>query len=142
MRRLSFFLLMAIVFVSPSQARCKATTQEAFDVFFPQFAASKDFATDRTIYPLKTIRHKYGLDAQGKGVDISVETLIAKKLDASYPPIGEFMKTNSMKSKQRSLSLRSSVVDIFKPDSDWVLSYHFQLKGRCWYLHHVEDHSL
>jgi hypothetical protein len=140
MRTISFFVLIA--FVSASYAKCEVATKESFDDFFPRFAASKDFATDRTIYPSKTIRHEYGLDSQGKGVDVSVETVVTKKMDAPYPPIGEFMKTNSMESKQKSLSSRHAVVDIYKPNSDWLLSYHFQLKGRCWYLHHIEDHSL
>ena len=140
MRTNSFFLLIA--FVSASYAKCEATTKESFVVFFPRFAASKVFATDRTIYPSKTIRHEYGLDSRGKDVDVSVETVVTKKMDARYPSIGEFMKTNSMESKQKSLSSSNAVVDIFKPDSDWLLSYHFQLRGKCWYLYHIEDHSL
>lgn len=24
----------------------------------------------------------------------------------------------------------------------WLLSYHFTARASCWYLHHIEDHSL
>lgn len=135
-------ILLALMALAPaSYAQCEAQAKEPFADFFTRFAASKAFAINRTLYPTKTIRHEYGLE-DGKEVHDKVETTVTRVMDATSPTITELLQRNSMESKQRSLSSRVAVVEVFKPDSDWLLTYHFQARGNCWYLHHIEDRSL
>ena len=135
-------LLFLAIFSSIAQGKCDASSQEKFQDFFLQFASSKSFATSRTIYPHVVIRHEYGVDERGREVDEKVKTIVTKQMDESYPALFDYMKTNALKYKQKSLSASKATVEIFKPDSDWLLSYYFKRKGKCWYLAGVEDHSL
>jgi hypothetical protein len=125
-----------------SFAKCQVTTVERFASFFTQFADGKEFASNRTLYPLKVIRNEYGVDANGKDEQKKVESMVSKAADASYPTLHVFMQTNSLKSELKTLSSRSAVVEVFKPDTDWLLTYHFQRRGNCWHLQQIENHSL
>ncbi|MBS1190554.1 MAG: hypothetical protein H6R10_2346 [Rhodocyclaceae bacterium] len=52
------------------------------------------------------------------------------------------MRENGLVSKIRKLAARIAVVEVFKPDSDWLTTYHFLRKGNCWFFHEYQDHSL
>ncbi|MEN6630641.1 MAG: hypothetical protein ABFC42_13475, partial [Sulfuricella sp.] len=101
----------------------------------------KTFAISRTPYPTTTIRHEYGLE-DGKGVDTKIKVKVTKAMDAATPTIEQILQRNSMAFELKSRSSRAAVIEVFKPGTDWLLSFHFVAKGNCWYLDHIEDHSL
>ncbi len=141
MNRLICFLFL-VMCGSLAQGKCDASSQEEFPDFFSKFASSKLFAAGRTIYPHVVIRHDYGLDERGKEVDKKIKTFVTREIDASYPALSDYMRANSLEYKQKSQSTSKAVVEVFKPDSDWLFSYRFMRKGKCWYLTEIEDHSL
>jgi len=137
-------LLFALLFLflsNISAALCNSGVTEDFGIFFAKFSEEKLFAVERTIYPTYTLRNEYGFE-NGKDAHSVVKTLITKSMDVNTPTINEILRKNSMESKVKSLTVSHAVVDIFKPDTDWLLNYHFEVRGACWYLHHIEDHSL
>jgi chlorite dismutase len=140
MRR-AYIFATVVAFAPISFAKCQVTTIERFAPFFSQFADSKEFADNRTLYPLKVTRNEYGVDANGRNASLKIQSMVSKAENASYPTLSVFMQTNSLESKRKTLSSRSAVVEVFRPDSDWLLSYHFQRRSNCWYLLRVEDHS-
>jgi hypothetical protein len=133
-------ILILTLYASPASAGCDANAKEAFPEFLSRFISGKAYATNRTIYPHVVIRHEYEINRSGYGKDLykEIKTINTKEMDASFPPLADFMKANSMEYRQKTLSSLAATVDIFKPNTDWILSYHFTRIGNCWYLKKVE----
>jgi len=139
MRLLLTFLFLVIS--NTSIALCNSGVDENFGIFLAKFSDEKKFSVNRTLYPTYTLRHEYGVE-NGKEVHSTVKTIITKDDDSATPTIAEILRINSMETKVKSTNSTNAVVNVYKPDTDWLLSYHFKLRGSCWYLHHIEDHSL
>lgn len=122
-------------------AQCKSITAENFQDFIDEFAASKPLAMSRTIYPTYTLRHEVGVE-NGKEIVSAVKTTVSKTKDESTPTIKQILVKNQMAMNVKDLRKKQATVEIFKPDTDWLLTYHFVVRQGCWYLHHIEDHSL
>lgn len=137
------YLISLVLFVVPlsTLAECKATGRENFAEFFSLFAEQKSFAIARTIYPTYVLRHEYGVE-DDKEVHSVVKTPVSKSTDASSPTMNEFALKNGLQLTTQSQKGKASIVRMEKPDSDWLLTYHFVRRGSCWFLHHIEDHSL
>lgn len=139
MRLLFIILLFAVS--NTSAAPCTSEVTEDFGIFFAKFSEDKSFAVNRTLYPTYIEQHKYGIE-NGKEAHSSIKTKVTKSTDLATPTITEILRKKNMESKVKSLTIKNAVVEVFKPDTDWLLSYHFMVRGSCWYLHHIEDHSL
>ncbi|MFN4360260.1 MAG: hypothetical protein ACK4F4_06000 [Hylemonella sp.] len=52
------------------------------------------------------------------------------------------MAGNGLQAKVKSRKKTAVVVEVFKPNTDWLVSWHFRTKSGCWYFWRHEDHSL
>lgn len=133
----------ALLFLSISAGAIADCTKpdQSFEDFFAKFSESKNFALDRTIYPTYTLRAIPNLE-YGDITVIKVMTTISRKDDLPSPTINAILLQNGMNSEIHAMHHDNVVVKIFKPATDWLLTYEFTKKHGCWYLHHIEDHSL
>lgn len=122
---------------SSSLAACHAKTLETFAPFFIRFAADKDFATQRTRYPLPVSRLVTGGEQLQKRTEMR-----SKAQDAGIIVLDDAARNNGLVQKQVEQTSSSAVMQVFKPDTDWRVDYHFVLQGNCWYLQKIEDASL
>lgn len=50
-------------------------------------------------------------------------------------------KRNGLKVRQQSLGRSTAEVHVYKPDTGWLVVYHFRMRDNCWRLLSVDDHS-
>lgn len=134
-------LLLLLLLPLTALADCRRHSPEQFDGFVDRFTREKAFALARTLYPTYSLRHEYGHE-DGKKVHSTVKTVISKEVDARTPPMDVFARENGLRLRTTRLSKGAASVSMDRPETDWLLSYHFARQGHCWYLHHIEDHSL
>ena len=137
-------LLLALSFVFLSAqafAQCKSVPAEIFQDFIDGFSESKTLAMSRTIYPTYTLRHEAGVE-NGKEIVSAIKTTVSKADDVATPTITQLLARNQLTMRVKNVGNKQATVEVFKPDTDWLLSYHFVERHGCWFLHHVEDHSL
>jgi hypothetical protein len=121
---------------------CWSTETEDFTAFFFRFANEKPFAVTRTIFPLKQVRWEDGIDAKGNDDSAPIYSSISKVEFSAEPSLSTYMKENGLVANIKQLATNDAVVEVFKPDTDWLTTYHFLLKDNCWFLHEYHDHSL
>jgi len=120
---------------------CDAHRPEEFSSFFSHFSTDRDFAFNRTIYPSARVRLEYGIEG-GKQQIIERRRTVTRQGDAASPALGDYIKSNQLEFTVVSIESGKTVVDIFKPDLDWVLSYQFVSKNGCWFLREIQYHAL
>lgn len=133
-------LLAALMLPASAVANCRSSAAEPFARFVDAFGRDKAFAVTRTEYPLSLLKH--GESDEEEGGRAIVRTRVSKHDDAAMPAMAEFARENGLELSTRSLQKTSAIVRMEKPDTDWLLTYHFVRKGACWYLRRIEDHSL
>lgn len=137
------YLLAIILYLASASAfaQCTATPAESFENFIPKFAESKPLALSRTIYPTYTLRIDYSFENR-KEITSAIRTPVSKIKDETTPTIKQILAKNEMAMEIKDVKSKQATVAVFKPNSDWLLTYHFINRLGCWYLHHIEDHSL
>lgn len=137
-------LLICLLFLAvPGLAgACEAAQPESFAPFFTRFAADKGFAVSRTQYPLQVLVWEYGVDAGGKDASAARRSQVSRVADAKAPSLSASMRDQGLTSRPKHVGPRTAVVEVFKPDTDWLMTYHFRRLGRCWYLQEFQNHSL
>jgi hypothetical protein len=141
MRALSAVIL-ALLFPSISLADgCNATTREDFGSFFSKFREDQGFSVNRTHFPLKAFQWEYGLDENGKDDSAPRRYRISKFEYEKSPSLSASMKKEGLDFKIKSIKARTAIVEVFKPDTGWLMSYRFIRKGNCWFLDEFGDHS-
>jgi len=133
-----YLLLLAVLMPLQAQAACKARSPEPFARFFAGFAENKAFAAERTRYPLDVWRHEFGIQDE----PLIVKNKTTREQDAAFPSLGAFARENGMEFTTTALKRSQATVQMAKPGTDWLLTYHFTRGANCWYLERVEDHSL
>ena len=134
------FFLLLLAFSVNASANCQAGPIEPFGEFLKVFGENKSFAIKRTDYPLIHIDHDYD---DGTPTPPAVKrSLISKNDDAATLPIAVLARESNLELNLISQKKLSAVVQMQKPDTDWMLTYHFLRKGSCWYLSRIEDYSL
>jgi hypothetical protein len=142
LRMIKYLFSIALLMVPLSSvAACDGVRPETFKEFFHLFAERKSFATNRTIYPTYTLRHQYGVE-NGKEVDSVEKTVVSKLADAPYPTMNEFALKNGLQLSIQLEKAEEAIIKMEKPYTDFILTYHFVRREKCWFLHHIEDHSL
>jgi hypothetical protein len=139
-----FAIILSMMFYSALSAgsACESVKREDFSVFFSRFSDDRQFAFNRTIFPLRALKWEYGIDSNGKDESAPVRSRISKEKYASAPSLSVYMKENGLTSKIKSSTSRSAVVEVFKDGTDWLTTRHFVRKGNCWFLYEYQDHSL
>jgi hypothetical protein len=137
---LGYAALSLMALASPVLA-CDTKHSENFTSFFTKFSENKEFALGRTVYPSIRTRYEYRIE-DGKQQITERQRKVARQDDAKYPPLGEYMKSIGLQSKAEQISGNEAVVELFKPGSRNLLTYHFSLTRGCWFLREVQNHSL
>ena len=122
-------------------AQCTSGPDEPFGKFVGAFASDKRFAMARTHYPLPMRRHPKGDGEPAPGAT-GVETRLRQDEDAQAPPLAGYARANGLQLRVASSDAAQATLRMEKPDTDWLLTYHFIRDGRCWFLVRIEDHSL
>ena len=52
--------------------------------------------------------------------------------------MNRYMLDNALQSKIKSQTKSAAVVDVFKENSEGLVSFHFKIKAGCWYLWQYE----
>ena len=122
--------------------RCDSFENENFLTYFFRFASDKAFATSRTIYPLKVLAQKYGIDEMGSDLSSVTRLLRSKRQDAELPSLSSTLQEGNLIARVHEKSDNSTVVQIFGQNSEWGQTYHFSRKGKCWFLREFREHSI
>ncbi len=139
----SLILLVLVALTAPVRAgECEAREPEDFATFFSQFADDKQFATSRTIYPVRSIKWEFGADEKGNDASVAVRSKISKEQNAKAPTLASHMKENGLTARTKNISKRVLAVEVFKPSTDWIVIFKFMRKGNCWFFTEYEDQSL
>jgi hypothetical protein len=131
----------SLITLSAPAFACDPKQPEDFSRFFSTFSSDKAFAISRTIYPSIRTRYEYRLE-EGKQQITERRQKVAKQDDAKYPPLDEYMKSIGLEPKPQEVSAKETVVELSKPGSSGLLTYHFSLMRGCWYLREIQNHSL
>jgi len=132
-------VLLRLLLPASAFAQCDSRRPEPFAAFFKTFGRDKAFAVSRTAYPLRMLRYYDAENAQGFNI---TSTLIQQAEDAAEPALAAVAHANGLQLYASSIAARTATVRMEKPDTDWLLTYHFVRKGRCWYLDRIENFSL
>ncbi len=138
-------LILAILITLPMSAHavvCDATEREDFLSFFFRFSGSKNFASSRTVYPLKVVAQVYGIDEMGNDLSVSGNSYRSKSEDAEHPSLANLLQKESLIAKVHEKSANKFVVQVFGDNPAQGETLHFSRKGNCWLLNENRIHSL
>jgi hypothetical protein len=134
------FVLQVLLLPLIAQAECMSNAPEPFGKFINVFARDKAFATSRTRYPISVLRHELGSTNGDEKYDM-VDTTVSKAEDAATPTIETIVRNTGLEMSTSMLNKANATVELAKPETDWLVTFHFERKGHCWYLKRIEDHS-
>lgn len=137
---LRLLLPVLLAATAPAFAGCRVSKPESFQRFLTVFQEDKRFAVERTVYPLRTVTYEETNRDQDEPV--AVERQVSKRADLATPSMAAYARMHALELTTTGLTSHAATVRMLKPDTDWMLSYHFERKGACWYLHRVHNHSL
>ena len=135
-------IILAAAIPQSAYAQCVAQKPENFQRFFDTFAASKQFALSRTLYPLKIETSRNGIDAQGRqrsGISVSFRSA---QEDARGESLSGEMERNALSYKILSLGKGRAVVNVSGQGDGFLFNHHFARKGNCWFEVKLEDYSI
>ncbi|MEF9930437.1 MAG: hypothetical protein RR775_22325 [Massilia sp.] len=135
-----YFFTVISAFPTNAFENCTSGAIKPFEKFLTAFGNNKAFSIARTEYPLTLINHeKIDLTENNQAI---IKKKISRNEDAMRLTMAKFAGENGLELSIESLHKAKANVRMEKPDTDWLLTYHFVRKGNCWYLRHIEDHSL
>ncbi len=143
MRKLVLAALLLVGSFSVLASECTQRMPESFDTFLERFSSDHDFAIRRTVFPLRILKWEYGLDEKGKDVSAPEKWNISRSDYAGWPKLDAALKDN----KQLAFRIgrnsgTKAVFEVFQPNTDWIVLFHFKAKKGCWYFWQYEDKSL
>ena len=138
---LKFILYALIIFTAniAHAGQCTVKKIENFYDFYSRFSTDKVFSMQRTIYPLK---NKLWSPDDKTDVAIFKENYTTLEEDKIQPNLLKYLRENHLESEFKKVTEKEYLVEVYKPDTDWLLYFHFQRTGNCWYLYETEDFSL
>lgn len=140
-RALIISLLLCFPVLAQALA-CDAAENENFLTFFFHFSGDKTFAVSRTVYPLKVIAQKYGIDEMGNDLSSATRLARSKQQDVELPSLSQTLQNGNLIAKVHEKSSTANVVQVFGENSEWGQTYHFALQGKCWYLREFREHTI
>jgi hypothetical protein len=140
--RALIFIFLIIIPVLAHPAECFATRPENFSKFFEKFVHNKQFASSRTLYPLKIEMRHYEVDARGNKTSETNTILRLKQDDAKTESLSVEMERNELSFKILSINERAAIVNVSGNGDDMLFNHHFSKVGNCWFQEKLEDYSL
>ena len=129
-------LAMLLLAVRPVAA-CQRTQPEPFAEFLSQFTHSMDFAIARTTFPLRATK----LDMQATPEPTAKPVRITRTAFKERGTISTQLRQDGLKLRQSELGGKDMQVQVYKPDTGWLVVYHFRLHQNCWQLTRLSDES-
>jgi hypothetical protein len=143
MRKLVLAALLLVGSFSVLASDCTQRKPESLDNFLERFSTDHDFANTRTIFPLRVLKWEFGLDEKGKDVSAPEKWKISRSDYAGWPRLDKVLKDNKqLASRISSNSGTKAIFEIFQPNTDWIVLFHFKSQKGCWYFWQYEDRSL
>jgi len=122
--------------------KCNSPTDENFLTFFHHFTSDKSFAIGRTLYPLKVRAQQYGIDQLGNDLSSAIRLYRTEQEDKAIPTLAVTMQQGNLLAKVHETSATTSVVQLFADNPEWGQTYHFSLRGKCWFLREFREHTV
>jgi len=105
--------------------------QEKFDAFLPRYMTERQFAMERTVFPLESIE---AMEER--------KTLASREQFARSTMLADLVKAEKLSTRQ-SVTPAGVELNVFRPDSDSLVYYYrFRRQDGCWVLWQFEDASL
>lgn len=142
MKALLLIAVSLITSVAANAIECSPTSPEPFTPFLERFSTELKFAERRVVLPLLVLRWEYGVSEKGQDESAPVKSFLAKKEYLTWPTLDSYIKSNNLKSVIDNQTRMTAVLKVFKPDTDWLMLYHFKLRHGCWFFWQYEDQSL
>jgi hypothetical protein len=140
MKPIVFFLLC--ISISAQAGECSPGKPEPFNSFVQRFAYEPEFAIRRTVFPLRILKWQYGMDENGKDVSAPERWQITQADFAGWPSLASAMQENGLASRIAVKTGTRAVLEVFRPNTDWLLQFHFRIRNGCWLFWQYEDRSL
>ena len=134
--------ILLIFLCFPSSTIAGYECYESFDEFLPAFENNKAVQIDNTIFPLKYTFVDGGAYPEPKVIN---SELSSKKIEERKNPIYPYPKDQKKVPLLKEISEPSPGkmrIRLYKPDTDYVLRYQFELIGTCWKLTEYNNDSL
>ena len=136
MKTLTMTLLLFSHFTF-AQAGC----EKNFDDFLSSISENRNIQEKFISYPLKYIY----IDLQSPEMPLVEKKLSEKDIkttEFSIYPLKSRQKHHGLVHKIIDKNATSAKVDVFKPETDYLLTFTFQIKSDCWFLVEYIDSSL
>ena len=137
MQRWPFIVVASLLALSAPACACSKAQPEVFGNFMAQFIMSMDFALTRASFPLPASR----LDMHAGPEPIVKPYRLTREAFKTAGTIGAQEKRDGLKTRQHAVGPRSAELHVHKPDTGWLVVYHFHLRNNCWHLRRMEDQS-
>ena len=137
MHRATFIALGLLLLVAHTADACPRARPEPFAKFLSQFTQSIDFAVSRTSFPLQATK----LDVHANPEPAARSFKLTRKAFKNRGTISVQSQQDGLKMRQQALGQNTAAVHVYKPDTGWLVVYHFHLQDNCWRLRQVDDES-
>ena len=134
--------MLTIFLFFPSIAVAGNTCYQSFDDFLAAFENSRIFQTESAVYPL---RHTF-IDGGAHPEPKTIESELSKQeiRERKYPiyPYPKDQENISFVKEVAESSTTKRQIMLFKPDTDYVFRYQFEMVNNCWRLTEYNNDSL
>jgi hypothetical protein len=121
--------------IEVSLSRCPSQT---FEGFFAEFSDSAELQKTFTRLPLRSDSIDAGAEPEPKPI---TKMLSAQELEFPLVPSKQQIADERLETSFK-VSGNDTVVELIKPDTDYMVSYYFERAGDCWRLYRKNDASL
>ncbi|MFA7293590.1 MAG: hypothetical protein WC023_15230 [Rhodocyclaceae bacterium] len=143
MKNIFLAAVLLVMSLTGQASDCSPQKPEPFDSFLKNFSSAQDFALKRTVFPLRMLKWEFGLDEQGKDVSAPEKWAISRGEYDGWPTLSEALKENKqLTSRVGSITAAKVVLEVFQPNTDWLVLFHFRTQKGCWFFWQYEDRSL
>lgn len=143
MNRIFLTALMFLISAPSNAGECSANEPELFSAFVERFSSEKDFALKRTQLPLQTLKWEFGLDDKGRDAPTARKSSVSRSDYSNKLWLGNVLKENQqLSSRVDKVAGNNAVLEVFQPNTDWLVKLHFKRQKGCWFYWQYEDRSL
>ncbi|MEW5745784.1 MAG: hypothetical protein AB1805_10165 [Nitrospirota bacterium] len=136
MRWLFFAFCLLPISVS-AEPGCVST----FEDFLSKFETDRSFQEENTVFPLKHSFVDLNADPEPRAVNKPLsKTEVTERINPIFPSPAAQRKVPFVRVIKSPTQTRS-IVQLEKPDTGYLLIYHFHKIGKCWRLVEFEDAS-
>lgn len=121
--------------IEASVSRCPSQT---FEGFFAAFSDSAEVQKTFTRLPLRSDSIDAGAEPEPRPI---TKMFSAQELEFPLVPDKRQVANEGLETSFKP-SGNDMVVEVSKPDTDYMISYYFERAGDCWRLHRKNDASL